>query len=117
MFKNLTNIANLMRTASQMGDKLATLKGQLETRRVYGSATEGGHSVNVELNGLGVMQSMDVSPSLLSVEQKATLQQLTIQAMNQAVAAAKQMHVDAIRQLTNGLDIPGIDNILTEMAR
>jgi hypothetical protein len=37
--------------------------------------------------------------------------------MNHAVAQAKEMHVHAVRELTNGLDIPGLNGIIDELAR
>jgi hypothetical protein len=36
--------------------------------------------------------------------------------MNQAVAAAKQVHVQALKELTHGVSLPGIDKMLEEMA-
>jgi DNA-binding protein YbaB len=117
MFKNLTNIANIMRVASQMGDRLSALKQQMEHRRVRGRACDGDHEVIVELNGLGVVQTVDLSPSLFDPQHRSCSQHLILEATNQAVAAAKELHVHAVKELTHGLDIPGLDKILEEMAR
>ncbi len=117
MFKNLTNIANIMRTASQMGERMNELKNDMEGRRVYGRAGEGDHSVFVELNGLGVVQTIDISESLLDRSMKQNVQDLTAAAMNEAVAEAKKMHVEAVRQLTGGIELPGLDNVLNELGR
>jgi DNA-binding protein YbaB len=117
MFKNLTNLANIMRTASQMGERLSALKVQMEGRRVHGRACEGDHEVSIELNGLGVVQTVDLSSSLLDPSHKSTAQRLTLEAMNQAVAAAKTLHVHAVKEMTHGLDIPGLDKIVEELAR
>lgn len=117
MFKNLTSLANLMQTASRMGDRMSELKRQMEHKRVRGRACDGDHEVNVELNGLGVAQTIELSDSLLqSSEHKATAQRLILEATNQAVAAAKQMHVHALKELTRGIDLPGLDKVLEEMA-
>lgn len=96
---------------------MSEIKRQMEHKRVHGRACDGDHEVNVELNGLGVVQTVEFSESLFQgPEHKATAQRLTLEAMNQAVAAAKQMHVQALRELTRGIDLPGIDKIFEEMA-
>ncbi len=93
------------------------LKRQLALKRVRGRACEGDHEVNVELNGLGVAQTVELSDSLLqSPQHKAIAQRLILEAMNQAVAAAKQVHVQALKELTHGFSLPGIDKMLEEMA-
>jgi len=117
MFQKLSNLANLMRTATHLGERLTTLKHQMEKRRVRGRACDGDHEVTVELNGLGVVQTVDVSASLLDHEHKTTAQRLVLEAMNQAVTQAKEMHVSAVKELTGGLDIPGLDGLIEEMAR
>jgi DNA-binding protein YbaB len=48
---------------------------------------------------------------------KTLVQRLILESMNQAVTAAKELHVQAVRELTHGLDLPGLDKILEEMAR
>jgi DNA-binding protein YbaB len=118
MFKNLTNIANLMRTAGHLGERLTTIKHQMEHKRVRGRACEGDHEVLVELNGLGVVQTVELSDSLMQdPANKPLAQRLILESMNQAVTAAKELHVQAVRELTHGLDLPGLDKILEEMAR
>jgi DNA-binding protein YbaB len=117
MFKNLTSLANLMQTASRMGDRLSELKRQMEHKRVRGRACDGDHEVIVELNGLGVVQTVELSESLLqNPEHKSLAQRLILESTNQAVAEAKGMHVHAIKELTRGLDLPGLDKIIEEMA-
>lgn len=117
MFKNLTQMANLMKAASNMGERLSKLKSDMEHRRVRGRACEGDHQVLVELNGLGVVQTVELSDSLLHLEHKSTAQRLILESMNHAVAQAKEMHVHGVRELTGGLDIPGLNSILDELAR
>jgi hypothetical protein len=117
MFKSLSNIASMVKNVSHIGDRLAKLKLEMEHRRVRGRACEGDHEVHVELNGLGSVQTIEISPSLFHPEHHPLTQRLVLEAMNHAVAQAKQLHVQAVRELTNGLDIPGLNSILEEMAR
>ena len=117
MFKNLGNIANLMKSIGQLPDRMAKLKQEMEIKRIRGRACEGDHQVLVEVDGLGLVHSVDLSLSLFSPEQKSLTQRLTLEAMNQAIAQAKALHVQAIRELTKGVDLPGLENILEEMAK
>ncbi len=117
MFKNLSNIANLMRTAGQLGERMSALKQRMDGVRVRGRACEGEWEVCVELNGLGVVQTVDLSPSLFDPQLKTVAQRLILEAMNQAVMQAKELHIQAIKELTHGVEIPGLDKILEEMAR
>jgi hypothetical protein len=117
MFKSLSNIANLVKAAGNIGERLTKVKKEMEHKRVRGRACEGDHQVLVELNGLGTVHTIDISESLFHPEHKSTSQRLLLEAMNHAVAQAKEMHVHAVRELTNGLDIPGLNGIIDELAR
>lgn len=117
MFKSFNNIAAMMKAAGSIGERLPKLKTEMEHRRVRGRACDGGHQVLVELNGLGVVQTIDISVSLHHPDHKSISQRLVLEAMNHAVAQAKEMHVHAVRELTGGLDIPGLNGILDELAR
>ena len=118
MFKNLTNLASAMKNMGQLGSHLKSMNTRLEAARVYGSATSGSHSVNVELSGLGVVQSVSISDSLATVEQKVLLQQLTRDAMNQAVKSAKEMHINEVKELTGGAEFfPGMNDMMQNMIK
>jgi len=117
MFKNLGNIANLMKTFGQLPERMAKLKQQMEAKRIRGRACEGDHQVTVEVSGLGLVHEVDVSSTLLAPEHKSLVQRLTLEAINHAVVQAKSMHVEAVRELTHGVDLPGMDKIIEEMAR
>jgi len=117
MFKNLGTIANLMKTFGQLPERMAKLKQQMEAKRIRGRACEGDHQVTVEVSGLGLVHEVDVSSTLLAPEHKSLVQRLTLEAINHAVVQAKSMHVEAVRELTHGVDLPGMDKIIEEMAR
>ncbi len=117
MFKNLGNIAGLMKTIGQLPERMRKLKVEMEARRISGRACEGDHQISVVVNGLGLVQTVEVSESLLYPEHKSTVQRLTLDAMNEAIAQAKELHVQAIRELSHGVELPGLNNILEEMAK
>lgn len=117
MFKNLTNLASAMRNVSQLGPQLKSLNAKLEAARVFGSATSDGLSVHVEMSGLGIVRTVSVSDGV-PPDKKGVLEQLTRDAMNQAIRSAKELHVNAFKELTGGVELfPGLNEMLENMAK
>ena len=117
MFKNLGNIANLMKAFGQLPERASKLKQQMEAKRIRGRACEGDHQVTVEVSGLGEEHEVYISSSLFSREHRSLAQRLTLEAINHAVAQAKSMHADSIRELTQGVDIPGLEKVIQDMTQ
>ena len=118
MFKNLTNLASAMKNMTQIGSQLKSLNDKLEGARVYGTASTTGMIVNVEMSGLGIVQSVSVSDKLMVLENKQILEQLTKDAVNQAIKSAKEMHIRGFRDLTGGVELfPGLNEMLENMAK
>lgn len=110
MFKNLANLGNLMRQAQEMGGKMEEVNSRLKAKKV--SATSGGGMVEVEMNGLGQMLRLHIEPQLVENNERELLEDLIPAAVNDAIAKAKQMHVEEMKSLTQGIDIPGIDSAI-----
>ena len=107
MFKNLANLGNLMRQAQEMGGKMEALNNRLKTQRV--TANAGGGMVEVEMNGLGQMVRLTIEPELVAKNEREMLEDLIPAAVNEAIQKAKQLHVDEMKSLTEGIDVPGLD--------
>jgi DNA-binding protein YbaB len=118
MFKNLTNLAGAMRNLTQLGPQMKAINSKLETARVYGSASQDGLSVNVAMSGLGLVQSVSISDLLGTGEHKMLLEKLTTDAMNQAIKSAKELHINALKDLTGGAELfPGMNDMLENMTK
>jgi DNA-binding protein YbaB len=118
MFKNLTNLASAMRNVSQLGTQLKAINERLEAARVFGTASSGVHTVNVEMSGLGIVRTVSISDDLSKSENKRLLEQLTQDSMNQAIRSAKEMHVAAFKELTGGVElVPGMNAMLENMVK
>jgi DNA-binding protein YbaB len=117
MFKNLGNIANLVKSIGQLPDRMSRLKQQMESKRICGRACEGYHQVRVEVRVLGLVHEVDISSTLLAPEHKSLVQRLTLEAINHAVVQAKAMHVEAIKEATHGVEFPGLEKIIEEIAK
>lgn len=107
MFKNLANLGNLMRQAQEMGGKMQEVNERLKLQKVTGTA--GGGMVEVEMNGLGQMLRLVLEPDLVARNEREMLEDLIPAAVNDAIQKAKQLHVDEMKLLTNGLEVPGLD--------
>ena len=114
MFKGIGNIASLMKTAQQMGGKMQQVNDQLKAARVTGSA--GGGMVEIEANGLGEVLRAKIDPAILETGDAEMLEDLLPSAINQAQAKAKQMHRDAMQSMTEGLNLPGLNEALDQIA-
>ncbi|MBC8875646.1 MAG: YbaB/EbfC family nucleoid-associated protein [Planctomycetes bacterium] len=113
MFKGLGNIASLMRQAQQMGGKLQELNERLKNERA--TASTGAGLVEVEVNGLGEVLRVKIDPSLVERGDREMIEDLVPAAVNQAVANAKQLHADAMRSMTEGLNVPGLDEAISQI--
>ncbi len=112
MFKGLGNLASMMANARNLGGKMEEIAQRLKDQRVIGSA--GGQLITVHANGLGQVTQVIIDPSLECHNDRELIQDLLPAAINDAVSKAKQMHVDAMRELTGGLDFPGLDDALKQ---
>lgn len=110
MFKGLGNLASLMRQASQLNGKMQALGEQLKGQRVVGSA--GGGMVEAEANGLGELLRVKIDPLLVERGEREMIEDLVPAAVNQAVAKARELHMAAMRSMTEGMDLPGMEGVM-----
>jgi DNA-binding YbaB/EbfC family protein len=114
MFKGIGNIASLMKTAQQMSGRVQEVNEQLQVARVTGSA--GGGMVEIEANGLGEVLRVKIDPALLEAGDVEMLEDLLPAAINQAQAKAKQMHREAMQSMTEGINLPGLNEALDQLS-
>ena len=112
MFKNLAGLGNIMRQAQEMGGKMEDINQRLRTQRV--TATSGGGMVEVEMNGLGQMLRLKIEPGLVENNECEMLEDLVPGAVNEAIQKAKQLHLDEMKSLTDGIDLPGLDSAIAK---
>ena len=108
MFKGLGNLTALIKQAQQIGGQMGQITEEMRKRRVTGSA--GGGMVEIEVNGLMEVLRCRIDPQLFGQNDREMVEDLVVAAVNQAIAKAKQMHADSLRELTGGLPLPGVIN-------
>lgn len=110
MFQGLGNLATLFKQAQQMGGRLEEISAELKTRRASGSA--GGGMVEVEVNGLQEVLSCRIDAGLFEQGDRELVEDLVAAATNQALSKARQMHAEAMKSLTGGMELPGLKDAL-----
>jgi len=98
-----------MQQAQQMQAKMAEIQKELGNKTITGSA--GGGMVNVTVNGRGEVLSIAIEDALLSTEEKEMLQDLVVAATNDGISKAQELGKEEMKQLTGGLNIPGLSNM------
>jgi len=114
MFKGIANLASMLKSAQQVGAKMRQLNEQLRSKRAVGSA--GGGLVEIELNGLLEVLRCSIDPKLIEQNDRELLEDLVIAAINQAIAKGRQLHVEAMREITGGLELPGVQEAIEQFA-
>jgi DNA-binding YbaB/EbfC family protein len=116
VFKGLGNLANLgalVKQAQEMGTKMQALAEELKTKRATGAA--GGGLVEVEVNGLGEVLAVRIDPSLIAKQDREMIEDLLPAAFNAAAQKAKQLHAEAMKSLTGGMQLPGLEDALSQL--
>jgi hypothetical protein len=112
MFKGLTQIASMLRQAQQLGGKLQGIRDRLKDQRA--TASVGAGLVEVEVNGLGDVLRVQIDPDLIQRQDRELIQDLVVAGLNEAVARSRQLHMHAMKSMTEGLDLPGLEEILAQ---
>jgi nucleoid-associated protein EbfC len=66
----------------------------------------------VEVNGLLEVLHCKIQPQLIEDKDKELLEDLIVAAVNQALSKGRQLHADALKELTGGLELPGLEETL-----
>lgn len=110
MFKGLSNFGALLQQAREMGTKMQGLAGELRGRRVTGSS--GGGMVEIEVNGLMEVLRCSIDQQLFDQNDRELVEDLVASAVNQAITKGKQLHADAMKSMTGGIELPGLEQAL-----
>jgi len=113
-FGKLANLGGMLKQAQQMGGRLTQIAEELKSKRVEGTA--GGGLVTVEVNGAGEVLACRIDPSLITGGDRELIEDLVPAAMNQALAKSRELHAEALKSLTAGLDMPGIHDMLSQLS-
>ena len=114
MFQGLGNLGSLWKQASEFRGQLEKLSEELKNRRTTGAS--GGGMVEIEINGALEVLHCKIDPQLVAQGDRELLEDLLVAAMNQAVTKGKQLHADALKEITGGLQLPGMREALEKIS-
>jgi DNA-binding YbaB/EbfC family protein len=100
------NMANMMKQAQAMQERLGKIQEEAETKSVEASA--GGGMVTITANGGMKITKIIIDPEVLKSEDPEMLQDLLVAATNEALRKAKELMAEEVKGLTGGMGIPGM---------
>ncbi len=100
------NMANMMKQAQAMQERLGKIQEEAETKSVEASA--GGGMVTITANGGMKITKITIDPEVLKAEDPEMLQDLLVAATNEALRKAKELMAEEVKGLTGGMGIPGM---------
>ena len=112
MFKELGNLASMLKQAQKIGGRMQELTEELKSKRVEGSA--GGGMVVVEVSGTGEMLGCRIEQELVEQQDRELMEDLVTTAVNQALQKARELHAEAMQGLAGG--IPGFGDALSKLS-
>ncbi|NQT17795.1 MAG: YbaB/EbfC family nucleoid-associated protein [Planctomycetes bacterium] len=110
MFKGLGNLSSLLKQAHEISGRMKGLNSELRLLRATGSA--GGGMVEIEVNGLMEVLRCHIDQQLVEQGDREMIEDLVSAAVGQAIAKGKELHVEAMKSMAGGLEIPGLESAL-----
>ena len=104
---------DVWKQASQFSGQLEKLGEEMKNRRATGAS--GGGMVEIEVNGALEVLHCKIDPQLVTQGDRELLEDLLVAAVNQALAKGKQLHADALKELTGGIQLPGMREALEKL--
>jgi hypothetical protein len=114
MFQGLGNLGSIWKQANAFSGQLEKLTEELKNRRTSGAS--GGGMVEIEINGALEVLHCKIDPQLVAQGDRELLEDLVVAAMNQAVVKGKQLHTDALKELTGGMQLPGMRELMEKFS-
>ena len=112
MFKELAGLGSLLKNAQQISGRMKGLADELRQKRVTGSAGAG--MVEVEVNGAAEILECRIEERLVADGEREMIEELVVAATNQALQKAKQLHAEAMKELTGGISLPGMEDVMSK---
>lgn len=97
---------NMVKQAQQMQMRIQKIQAEMGEKTV--EASVGGGVVHVVANGKQEVVSVKISREAVNPDDVEMLQDMVLEATNQALKKSSEMVAEAMRQVTGGLNIPGL---------
>ncbi len=98
--------ANMMKRLQQMQDDMARVQKECEEAEY--SASAGGGTIDVKVNGKHQVVSVNIQPDVVDPEDVEMLEDLLVAAVNEAMRKADETMEREMGKITGGMNIPGL---------
>lgn len=105
--RDLGNLQGILKQAMDVKGKIEELKEKLADEQIEAAA--GGGMVKVVMTGKFELVSLKIDPEVVNRDDIEMLETLVRAAVNDAVRKVQELVKGKMRDLTGGMDIPGID--------
>ena len=110
MLGNLGQLMNIMKNAGAIKQSVQEMNERMEASRHTGEA--GGGQVQATVNGKGDLLSLKIEPALVQAGDVEMVEDLTCAAVRDAVTRSREAAQQEMSDLTGGLGLPGMDQML-----
>ncbi len=100
----LGDITNIMKQAQEMQEKLKAAQDEVAEMTAEGEAAGG--LVKATVSGKGVVQGLDIDPSILREDSKEIVEDLIVQAISEAQGKASDQAQKRMSEITEGMPLP-----------
>ena len=115
MFGKMLELGSLMKQAREFGGRVQEMNDKLKDIRVEGNA--GGGLVTVHVNGLQELVSCKIDPCLFQQGDAELLEELIVNAVNDAVDESRTRQAETMRSLTDNVDMSGLTGIIEKLVK
>jgi DNA-binding YbaB/EbfC family protein len=115
MFGKMLELGSLMKHAREFGGRVQEMNERLKDLRIEGHAAGG--LVTVSVNGLQELVSCKIDPGLFQQGDAELLEELIVNAVNDAVEHSRTQQAETMKSLTEGVDMGSLSGIIEKFVK
>jgi hypothetical protein len=102
----MRNLMSMMKNFQNIQENLGKMKEEMAAQQVTASA--GGGMVEVTVNGMQQVVGIKIDKECVDPENVEMIEDLVLSALREAQSRAQEMIQEKARELTGGMEIPGL---------
>ena len=115
MFGKMIELGSLMKHAREFGGRVHEMNEKLKELRVEGTSAVG--LVTVSVNGLQELVSCKIDPGVFQHGDAELLEELVVNAVNDAIDESRAQQAETMRSLTENVDMSSLTGIIEKFTK
>jgi len=115
MFGKMIELGSLMKHAREFGGRVHEMNEKLKELRV--ERTAAGGLVSVSVNGLQELVSCKIDPGLFQSGDAELLEELIVNAVNDAIDESRSQQAETMRSLAENVDMGSLTGIIEKLTK